>query len=143
MVLAFRALLRGNCSGYTAFGGFIRVDLWRDELGTVLDQRNLTLLVYYIGSQVGAGRRRYGGVVAMLGGYALAYFALLCGAFAWGTDSASPASRRRPKVLGAHLEFLAGALDGKVWLGWDSATWRACVSRFVGFRWCPVPLNGC
>lgn len=73
-----------------------------------------------------------GGMVAMLRGYALAYFALLCGAFAWGTDSASPASRRRPKVLGAHLEFLASALDGKISLGCDSATWRAYVSGFVG-----------
>ncbi|KAF8015282.1 hypothetical protein BT93_H0935 [Corymbia citriodora subsp. variegata] len=73
-----------------------------------------------------------GGMVAMLRGYALAYFALLCGAFAWGTDSASPASMRRPKVLGAHLEFLASALDGKISLGCDSATWRAYVSGFVG-----------
>lgn len=73
-----------------------------------------------------------GGMVAMLRGYALAYFALLCGAFAWGTDSASPVSRRRPKVLGAHLEFLASALDGKISLGCDSATWHAYVSGFVG-----------
>ncbi|KAI6695615.1 hypothetical protein NL676_023325 [Syzygium grande] len=73
-----------------------------------------------------------GGMVAMLRGYALAHFALLCGAFAWGTDSASPASRRRPKVLGAHLEFLASALDGKISLGCDSATWRSYVSGLVG-----------
>ncbi|EOX94836.1 Reduced epidermal fluorescence 4, putative isoform 1 [Theobroma cacao] len=72
-----------------------------------------------------------GGVVAMLGGYALAYFAVLCGTFAWGVDSASPASKRRPKVLGAHLEFLASALDGKISLGCDSATWRAYVTGFV------------
>ncbi|XP_021279596.1 mediator of RNA polymerase II transcription subunit 33B [Herrania umbratica] len=72
-----------------------------------------------------------GGVAAMLGGYALAYFAVLCGTFAWGVDSASPASKRRPKVLGAHLEFLASALDGKISLGCDSATWRAYVTGFV------------
>ncbi|KOM58540.1 hypothetical protein LR48_Vigan11g157400 [Vigna angularis] len=29
----------------------------------------------------------------------LAYFAVLCGAFAWGVDSSSLASKRRPKVL--------------------------------------------
>ncbi|XP_061347875.1 mediator of RNA polymerase II transcription subunit 33A [Gastrolobium bilobum] len=71
------------------------------------------------------------GIVAMLGGYALAYFAVLCGAFAWGVDSSSSASKRRPKVLGIHMEFLASALDGKISLGCDSATWRAYVSGFV------------
>ncbi|XP_062108462.1 mediator of RNA polymerase II transcription subunit 33A [Humulus lupulus] len=71
------------------------------------------------------------GMVAMLGGYALAYFAVLCGAFAWGVDSSSAASKRRPKVLGTHMEFLASALDGKISLGCDSATWRAYVSGFV------------
>lgn len=71
------------------------------------------------------------GMVAMLGGYALAYFAMLCGAFAWGVDSSSAASKRRPKVLGTHMEFLASALDGKISLGCDGATWRAYVSGFV------------
>lgn len=71
------------------------------------------------------------GMVTMLGGYALAYFAVLCGAFAWGVDSSSSASKRRPKVLGCHMEFLASALDGKISLGCDSATWRAYVSGFV------------
>ncbi|PPR84727.1 hypothetical protein GOBAR_AA35994 [Gossypium barbadense] len=71
------------------------------------------------------------GIVAMLGGYALAYFVVLCGTFAWGVDSASPASKRRPKVLGSHLEFLASAIDGKISLGCDYATWRAYVVRFV------------
>ncbi|XP_021806493.1 mediator of RNA polymerase II transcription subunit 33A isoform X1 [Prunus avium] len=71
------------------------------------------------------------GMVAMLGGYALAYFAVLCGAFAWGVDSSSSASKRRPKILGTHMEFLASALDGKISLGCDSATWRAYVSGFV------------
>ncbi|XP_015939682.1 mediator of RNA polymerase II transcription subunit 33A [Arachis duranensis] len=71
------------------------------------------------------------GMVAMLGGYALAYFAVLCGAFAWGVDSSSSASKRRPHILGIHMEFLASALDGKISLGCDSATWRAYVSGFV------------
>lgn len=71
------------------------------------------------------------GMVAMLGGYALAYFAVLCGAFAWGVDSSSAASKRRPKILGTHMEFLASALDGKISLGCDSATWRAYVSGFA------------
>ncbi|GFZ04678.1 REF4-related 1 [Actinidia rufa] len=54
-----------------------------------------------------------GGMVAMLRGYALAYFAVLSGTFAWGVDSSSPASMRRKKVIGTHLDFLASALDGK------------------------------
>lgn len=73
-----------------------------------------------------------GGMVAMLGGYALGYFTLLCGTFAWGVDSSSPASKRRPKIIGGHMEFLANALDGKISLGCDSAMWRAYVSGFVG-----------
>lgn len=76
-------------------------------------------------------QERCDGMVAMLGGYALAYFAVLCGAFAWGVDSSSSASKRRPKILGIHMEFLASALDGKISLGCDSATWRAYVSEFV------------
>ncbi|KAI4345554.1 hypothetical protein L6164_012665 [Bauhinia variegata] len=71
------------------------------------------------------------GMVAMLGGYALAYFAVLCGAVAWGVDSSSSASKRRPNVLGTHMEFLASALDGKISLGCDSATWRAYVSGLL------------
>ncbi|KAL6971433.1 Mediator of RNA polymerase II transcription subunit 33A [Sarracenia purpurea var. burkii] len=70
-------------------------------------------------------------VVAMLGGYALAYFAVLCGAFAWGVDTSLSAAKRRPKILGPHLEFLASALDGKISLGCNWATWRAYVSGFL------------
>ncbi|KAE8666913.1 Mediator of RNA polymerase II transcription subunit 33A [Hibiscus syriacus] len=72
-----------------------------------------------------------GGVVSMLCGYALAYFVVLCGTFAWGVDSASSASKRRPKVLAMHLKFLASALDGKISLGCDYATWRAYVTGFL------------
>ncbi|KAI3449600.1 hypothetical protein Pfo_006265 [Paulownia fortunei] len=71
------------------------------------------------------------GMVAMLGGYALAYFTVFSGIFAWGVDLASPASKRRPKVLGKHLEFLASALDGKISLGCNKATWRAYVTGYL------------
>ncbi|XVF28935.1 hypothetical protein REPUB_Repub15cG0075700 [Reevesia pubescens] len=76
-------------------------------------------------------REEGSGLVAMLGGYALAYFTVLCGAFAWGVDSSSSASKRRPKILGTHMEFLASAVDGKISLGCDGATWRAYVSGYV------------
>ncbi|TYG93779.1 hypothetical protein ES288_A11G138200v1 [Gossypium darwinii] len=72
-----------------------------------------------------------GGLVAMLSGYALAYFVVLCGTLVWGVDSSSPTSKRRPKVLGAHLEFLASAIDGKISLGCEHATWHAYVTGFV------------
>lgn len=72
-----------------------------------------------------------GDTAAMLGGYALAYFAVLCGTFAWGVDLMSPASKRRAKVLGTHLEFLGNALDGKISLGCDWGTWRAYVPALV------------
>ncbi|CAN1855322.1 Mediator of RNA polymerase II transcription subunit 33B [Linum perenne] len=71
-------------------------------------------------------------MVATLGGYALAYFAVLCGTFAWGVDPVSPATRRRPKVLMTHLEFFASALDGKVSLGCDWKTAQAYVTGLVG-----------
>lgn len=72
-------------------------------------------------------------VGAMLRGYSLAYFAVLCGTFTWGIDNSSslPASKRRPSILGSHLEFLASALDGKISLRCDWATWHAYVAGFV------------
>ncbi|XP_011090810.1 mediator of RNA polymerase II transcription subunit 33A isoform X1 [Sesamum indicum] len=73
-----------------------------------------------------------GKMVPMLRGYALAYLAALCGAFVWGVDSSTAAaSKRRPKILGCHMEFLASALDGKISLGCDLATWHAYVSGFL------------
>lgn len=72
-----------------------------------------------------------GHLVAMLQGYALAYFAVISGTFAWGIDCSSPASKRRRKILESHLEFLANALDGKISLRCDSAMWHAYLSGFV------------
>ncbi|KAF3793040.1 Mediator of RNA polymerase II transcription subunit 33A [Nymphaea thermarum] len=69
------------------------------------------------------------GKAAMLIGYALAYFAMLSGAFAWGVDSFS---KRRPGVLSGHLDFLAGVLDGQISLSCNWATWHAYVSGFLG-----------
>lgn len=71
------------------------------------------------------------GVVATLGGYALASFSLLCGSFAFGVDSSSSTSKHRKKILRYHLEFIASALDGKISLGCDPATWHAYVIGFV------------
>ncbi|KAF8387992.1 hypothetical protein HHK36_026658 [Tetracentron sinense] len=100
-------------------------------LGLVQSLIKETLPSWFISVHESEQEEVSGGMVAMLGGYALAYFAVLCGTFAWGVDSTSSASKRRPKVLGTHLEFLASALDGKISLGCDWATWRAYVSGFV------------
>lgn len=70
-------------------------------------------------------------IVSVFRGYALAYFTVLCSALAWGVDTSSPASKRRPRLLGQYLEFLASALDGKITLGCDSVVWQAYVSRFI------------
>ncbi|GJS71216.1 mediator of RNA polymerase II transcription subunit 33A-like protein [Tanacetum coccineum] len=72
-----------------------------------------------------------GGMIGMLKGYALAYFTVLSAAFAWGLDSVSSASKKRPVILEAHLGFMARALDCKISLGCNRATWRAYVSCFV------------
>ncbi|KAM7258260.1 hypothetical protein ACFE04_014001 [Oxalis oulophora] len=71
------------------------------------------------------------GTISMLSGYALAYFAMLCGCFTWGVDLSSSASKRRPRILGHHMEFLASTLDGKISPGCNWATWRAYVSGFI------------
>ncbi|XP_027164257.1 mediator of RNA polymerase II transcription subunit 33A-like [Coffea eugenioides] len=69
--------------------------------------------------------------VPMLQGYALAYFTVFCGAHAWGLDAISSSSKRRPKVLREHLEFVASVLDGQISLGCDPATWRAYVLELL------------
>lgn len=91
-----------------------------------------TLPSWFISTQRTDHRGESGGVVATLSGYALAYFAVLCGLFAWGIDTTSSASKWRSKVLTSHLEFMATALEGKISLGCDLATWRAYVSGFLG-----------
>ncbi|CAK9173677.1 unnamed protein product [Ilex paraguariensis] len=100
-------------------------------LGLVQSVINETLPSWFISVHRSEQVEYSGGLVAMLGGYALAYFALLCGVFAWGIDSTSSASKRRPKILGDLMEFLASALDGKISLGCDPTTWRAYVSGLV------------
>nr|XP_043612236.1 mediator of RNA polymerase II transcription subunit 33A-like [Erigeron canadensis] len=84
-----------------------------------------------------------GGMIGMLKGYALAYFTVLSGAFAWGVDAASLASKKRPVILGTHLEFMAKVLDGKILLGCNKATWQAYVSGFVGLMVSCTPKWAC
>ncbi|KAG5236083.1 hypothetical protein OIU76_010903 [Salix suchowensis] len=100
-------------------------------LGLVQALFQETLPSWFIAVHMSEQEEGCKGMVATLGGHALAFFSVLCGALAWGVDSSSSSSKRRPKVLGVHMEFLASALDGKISLGCDWATWRAYVFGFV------------
>ncbi|RVW55529.1 Mediator of RNA polymerase II transcription subunit 33A [Vitis vinifera] len=77
-------------------------------LGLVQSLIKETLPSWFISVHRSEQEEGSGGMVAMLG-----------------------ASKRRPKILGSHMEFLASALDGNISLGCDCATWRAYVSGFV------------
>ncbi|GAB4851154.1 Mediator of RNA polymerase II transcription subunit 33A [Ancistrocladus abbreviatus] len=91
-----------------------------------------TLPSWFISVHRSEQEEESGGMVSTLRGYALAYFAVLCGAFAWGVDpSELSSSKRRPRILGHHMKFLASALDGKISLGCDWVIWRSYVSGFV------------
>ncbi|KAL3626204.1 hypothetical protein CASFOL_029753 [Castilleja foliolosa] len=103
-------------------------------LGLVQSLIKETLPSWFMSINHRSGKEGYNnGLLQMMRGYALAYLAALSGAFIWGVDSSSglAASKRRPKILGYHLEFVASALDGKISLGCDQATWHAYVSGFL------------
>ncbi|KAF8397078.1 hypothetical protein HHK36_015985 [Tetracentron sinense] len=75
-----------------------------------------------------------GPVSRILEGYAMAYLLILSGSFIWGvgvTPSAWAFSRRA-RIVGVHMDFVAGALEGNISLGCDPTTWKAYVSCFVG-----------
>ncbi|OIV92578.1 hypothetical protein TanjilG_02341 [Lupinus angustifolius] len=81
-----------------------------------------------------------GVLVAMHRGYALAYFAILSGTFAWGIDNSFICSKRRAKVLSRHVKFLASTLDKEISLRCHCATWRAYVTGFVSLMVACTPL---
>ena len=77
-----------------------------------------------------------GPVSSTLQGYAMANMLFFCGSLLWGADRISPVIKlsflsRRPRVVGTHMDFIAGVLDGHILLGCDPGTWKAYVSRFV------------
>ncbi|KAM1110892.1 hypothetical protein ACFX13_010309 [Malus domestica] len=67
-------------------------------------------------------------------GYAMAYLVILSGSIEWGIGDNLPswALSRRVRVVGIHMDFLAGALEGNISLGCHPATWKAYVSCLVG-----------
>lgn len=77
-----------------------------------------------------------GPVSSTLQGYAMANMLFFCGSLLWGSEKTSPAMKmsflsRRPRVVGTHMDFIAGVLDGHILLGCDPGTWKAYVSCFV------------
>ncbi|KAI3711880.1 hypothetical protein L1987_70429 [Smallanthus sonchifolius] len=88
---------------------------------------------------ISAHEKETGGPVLMLSGYALAYFTVFCGAFAWGVNLPASTSKWRSRFLGSHMEFLASALNGKTTLGCDPITWRSYVTGFVNLMACCMP----
>ncbi|CAN6206494.1 unnamed protein product [Urochloa humidicola] len=77
-----------------------------------------------------------GPVSSTLQGYAMANMLFFCGSLLWGADRTSPVMKlsflsRRPRVVGTHMDFIAGVLDGHILLGCNPGTWKAYVSRFV------------
>ncbi|CAL9069941.1 unnamed protein product [Musa banksii] len=104
------------------------------EMVQVLYEETLpTMLLSAGGEKLGGA----GPVSNILQGYALAYMLILCGALVWGVGNTSPAyasvfSSRRARVIGIHMDFVTGAVEGNIILRCDPATWKAYVSCFVG-----------
>ncbi|XP_050141951.1 mediator of RNA polymerase II transcription subunit 33A-like isoform X1 [Malus sylvestris] len=73
-------------------------------------------------------------VSRVMEGYAMAYLVILSGSIEWGIGDNLPswAHSRRARVVGIHMDFLAGSLEGNRSLGCHPATWKAYVSCLVG-----------
>lgn len=74
----------------------------------------------------------------VLQGYAIAHFAILSGALAWGLSTSSgiensgiPLMMRRHYVLGLHMEFLASGLGGDLAVSCEQTLWRSYVVGFL------------
>lgn len=78
----------------------------------------------------------------ILEGYAMAYLMVLSGALTWGVETKKPqwALSLRSRVIGVHMDFVAGVLDGNIALGCDPATWKAYVCCLVGLIVSFAPL---
>lgn len=77
-----------------------------------------------------------GPVSSTLQGYAMANMLFFCGSLLWGSERTSSVMKlsflsRRPRVVGTHMDFIAGVLDGHILLGCNPGTWKAYVSCFV------------
>ncbi|KAG1338911.1 mediator of RNA polymerase II transcription subunit 33A-like [Cocos nucifera] len=110
------------------------------QLVQLLYEESLPTLLLSAGEELGGA----GPVSNILEGYVMAYMLILSGAFVWGIGNTSPAyssaySSRRARVIGMHMDFVAGVVEGKISLGCDPAMWKAYVSCFVGLLVSFVP----
>ncbi|KAL2509777.1 Mediator of RNA polymerase II transcription subunit 33A [Forsythia ovata] len=92
-----------------------------------------------------AGKGKFGEVSAVcqiLEGYAMAYLLVLSGAFVWGVGAKRPSRglSRRSRIVGAHMDFIAGVLSGNILLECDAITWKAYVSCLVGLTVSFAPI---
>lgn len=73
-------------------------------------------------------------VSRVMEGYAMAYLVILSGSIEWGIGDNLPSwtLSRRARIVGSHMDFLAGVLEGNISLGCDPATWKVYVSCLVG-----------
>ncbi|XP_049933972.1 mediator of RNA polymerase II transcription subunit 33A-like isoform X2 [Nymphaea colorata] len=80
-----------------------------------------------------------GPVSSILEGYVMAYLVILSGSFIWGVGIAKSLCPKMSQAFGRHVDFLGDAIEGKISLGCDIATWKAYVSCFVGLVVTLVP----
>eukprot|EP00253_Pinus_taeda_P001346 PITA_01346 len=71
-----------------------------------------------------------GSSLSILEGYAIAHFSILCGACAWGINNSS-LSKKRAQIINYHMEFMVSALQEKISVGCEHATWRTYVLGFL------------
>lgn len=85
-------------------------------------------------NEVEAKHGEVSAVSCVVEGYAMAYLVILSGSIMWGLQAKLPnwLFSRRARIVGIHMDFLAGVLDGKISLGCHPATWKAYVSCLVG-----------
>ena len=110
------------------------------QLVQVLYEESLPTLLLSAWEKLGGT----GPVSNILEGYVMAYMLILSGVFVWGIGNSCPAysssySSRRARVIGRHMDFVAGVVEGNISLGCDPAMWKAYVSCFVGLLVSFVP----
>jgi hypothetical protein len=108
--------------------------------GTTLVTKLFTesIPTWFLSGSGSKGIQAPGGLV--LEGYAIAHFALLSGALAWGVSGGAngqpenagvPLSMQRHRVLGSHMEFLASGLCGDLTVSCEQTLWRSYVVGFL------------
>ncbi|XP_068668880.1 mediator of RNA polymerase II transcription subunit 33A-like [Aristolochia californica] len=94
-----------------------------------------TMPTWLLSARAKSGSTASGPISCILEGYSMAYLLVLSGSLVWGlerTTGITSVFSRRARVLGAHMDFIAAAIEGNIMLGCDPVTWKAYVSCFVG-----------